>query len=104
MNEQLVYERQALICKAFANPIRLKILDIIAQGECPAATIQEAVGISKANLSQHFAILKSAGVLTTRRVGKQMVCVLAIPEVKQACQILRKVLQAQVEGAKKLAL
>ncbi len=102
LDEQVVYERQALICKAFANPIRLQILDMIAQGECPAGEIQVKVGISKANLSQHFSILKSAGVLKMRREGKQMMCTLAIPEVKQACQIIRKVLQAQIEGTRKL--
>lgn len=100
--DDVIFERQAMICKAFANPIRLKILDMISQGECPAADIQAATGISNANLSQHFAILNSAGVLKTHRDGKQMMCVLAIPEVKQACLLIRKVLQAQVEGARNL--
>jgi ArsR family transcriptional regulator len=99
-----IYERQVGICKAFANPTRLKILDLVAKKGCPAADLQQELGISKANLSQHLAILKSAGVVTTRREGKKVYCYLAIPEVKQACQIIRNVLRAQIRNGRNLAL
>lgn len=100
--EAMVFERQAQICKAFASPVRLQILDIVSKGECGAAELQETLSISKANLSQHMAVLKSAGVISTRRDGKQMYYLLTLPEVKQACQLIRKVLYAQVEGARKM--
>jgi DNA-binding transcriptional ArsR family regulator len=100
--EAMVFEKQAQICKAFASPIRLQILDIVSKGECGATGLQEALGISKANLSQQMAVLKSAGVISTRRDGKQLFYVLTLPEVKQACQLIRKVLYAQVEGARKM--
>ncbi len=99
----MVYERQANICKAFANPVRLQILDMIANGGCPAAELQKQLGISKANLSQHISVLRSAGIVSTRRDGQMMICSLAIPEVKQACQLVRKVLVAQLEDARKIA-
>ena len=100
--EAMVFERQAQICKAFASPVRLQILDMVSRGECGAADLQKALKISKANLSQHMSILKSAGVISTRRDGKQMYYMLSIPEVKQACLLIRKVLYAQVEGARKM--
>ena len=102
--ELIVYARQAEICKAFANPARLQILDIVAGGERSVSEIQRSMNITKANLSQHLSILKSAGVLSTRREGKQLFCSLAIPEVKQACQLIRKVLHAQIEGTRRLLI
>ena len=102
--EDMAFERQAQICKAFANPVRLKIIDQVSRGECSAAELQETLGISKANLSQHIAVLKSVGVISSRRDGKQLFYSLAIPEVKQACQLVRKVLYAQLEGAKQLLM
>lgn len=102
-NDKAVYERQAIICKAFANPVRLQILDMVANGSFPAAELQRKLGISKANLSQHISVLRSAGIITTRRDGQGMVCSLAIPEVKQACQLVRKVLIAQLQDAKRMA-
>jgi DNA-binding transcriptional ArsR family regulator len=97
-----IFERQARICKAFAHPARLQILDSLGQGELGVSDLQEMLGISKTNMSQHMAVLKSVGVLSTRREGKQVYCSLAIPEVKQACQLIRKVLRAQLAAGHRL--
>jgi ArsR family transcriptional regulator len=102
--ELIIYTRQAQICKAFSNPARLQILDIVANGERSVSEIQQSLDITKANLSQHLSILKSAGVLTTRREGKHLFCSLAMPEVKQACLLIRKVLHAQIEDARRLMI
>ena len=99
-----IYERQVAICKAFANPIRLRILDMLSNGGRNGADIQEALGISKANLSQHLAVLRSAGVVVTHRDGKQVHCSLAIPEVKQACTLIRNVLRAQLRRHQRLTV
>jgi len=90
-----VYARQAIICKAFANPTRLQLMEILTHGTCWAAELQEGLGVSKANLSQHLAILRSAGVVSTRREGKQLHCGIAMPEVKQAISLFRAMLKAQ---------
>ena len=97
-----IFERQALICKAFAHPRRLQILDLLGETNRGVSELQEALGISKTNISQHLSILKSAGVVATRREGKQIYCSLAMPEVKQACQMIRKVLQAQIAASHRL--
>ncbi len=102
--ETMIYEKQVSICKAFANPIRLRILDMIAQRPYAASELQEQLSISKANLSQHMTILKAAGVIITHREGKQVYCSLAIPEVKQACQLIRNVLRAQIRSGEQLAV
>jgi ArsR family transcriptional regulator len=102
MRDSEIYERQARICKAFAHPGRLKILDLLGDGERRVAELQEALEISKTSISQHMAILKSVGVLSTRREGKQIFCSLSMPEVKQACRLIRKVLQAQIEAGHRL--
>jgi len=97
-----IFERQARICKAFAHPGRLQILDQLGEGEKGISDLQTSLGISKTGMSQHVAILKSVGVITTRRNGKQIYCSLAMPEVKQACQLIRKVLHAQITGSHRL--
>ncbi|MBI1895994.1 MAG: helix-turn-helix transcriptional regulator [Acidobacteria bacterium] len=98
-----IFERQANICKAFAHATRLRLLDLLGQRERGVSELQAELGVSKTNLSQHLAILRAAGVLSTRRDGKQVYCSLAIPEVKQACQLIRKVLQAQLVESRRLA-
>jgi ArsR family transcriptional regulator len=100
--EEEIYQRQVSICKAFANPIRLRILDLIAAGGQTGTALQRELQVSTANLSQHLAVLKGAGVIVTRREGKQLHCSLAIPEVKQACLLIRNVLRAQIRNGRRL--
>jgi ArsR family transcriptional regulator, virulence genes transcriptional regulator len=97
-----IYERQVEICKAFANPTRLHILDLLAKQPHSASQLQKQLSVAKANLSQHLTVLKQAGVVSTRREGKQVFCSLAIPEVKTACQLIRDVLRAQIKKDRKL--
>jgi ArsR family transcriptional regulator len=102
INSKEVFERQARLCKAFAHPARLQILDLLGNGEQGVSELQAKLGISKTRISQHLTILKSAGVLSTRRNGKQVRCSLAIPEVKKACQMIRKVLEAHIVESHRL--
>jgi len=102
--DERVYEMQVRICKAFANSSRLRMLDLLARQELTVSQLQEQLGITTANVSQHLAILKGAGVVATRREGKQIFCYLAIPEVKSACQLIRDVLRAQVRNDKRLQI
>ena len=102
--ENEIFERQAMICKAFAHPTRLHLLDLLGRGECGVGTLQDKLRVSKANISQHLTILKSAGVVITRRSGKQVYASLAIPEVKQACHLIHRVLRKQIKNQHSLAL
>jgi ArsR family transcriptional regulator len=88
-----LYERQAQICKAFANPTRLHILDLLGRKARGVSELQAALGVSKANLSQHLGILRNLGTIVTRRNGKQVYCALAFPAIKQACGLMRQVLR-----------
>jgi DNA-binding transcriptional ArsR family regulator len=103
-NEFEVFQRQAIICKAFAHPKRLQLLDLLGDGEKPVFTLQRELAVSKANMSQHLTVLRSAGVVKTRRNGKQLYCALAIPEVKSACHLFREVLKGQVREQHKLVI
>lgn len=94
-NHQM-YERQANICKAFANPSRLHLISMLEEHDCWASELQEGLAVSKANLSQHLSILRAAGIVSTRREGKQLYCQLAMPEVRKATALFRSMLKTQM--------
>jgi ArsR family transcriptional regulator len=96
------YEREAAIGKAFANPTRLQLVAMLERGDRWSAELQAGLGISKANLSQHLGILKSTGIVGTRRKGKQLYCGLSMPEVKQAMTLLRAMIKIQVRANRRV--
>ena len=103
-DENQIYEMRVRICKAFANGTRLRMLDMLAKQEHTVSELQAELALTTANVSQHLAILKAAGVVRSRRDGKLIYCSLAIPEVKQACQMIRDVLRAQLDKDRKLVV
>jgi DNA-binding transcriptional ArsR family regulator len=96
------YEREAAICKAFANPTRLQLVSMLERGGRWSTELQAELGISKANLSQHLGILKSAGLVVTRREGKQLYCGISMPEVRRATALLRNMIKIQVRSTRRL--
>ncbi len=98
--EREIYEREAAICRAFANATRLRMLEALAEHECSTAELQRRLGLSSPNLSQHLRILRTAGLVMTHRRGNQMLCSLQIPEAKQASQTLRKMQRAQARHSR----
>lgn len=64
-----VYTELAKVAKALANPVRLEIIDLLAQGPFSVEQIANNTGQSVANASQHLQILKSAKLVRIERDG-----------------------------------
>ncbi len=96
------YEREAAICKALANPTRLQLVAMLERADRWSAEVQAGIGISKANLSQHLGILKSVGIVVTRRKGKRLYCGISMPEVKRATSLLRTMTKIQTRANRRV--
>ncbi len=60
-------ERASRSLKAMSHPLRLKILCTLGDSEVSVQDIVEFVGTSQSNISQHLAILRDKGILTSRK-------------------------------------
>lgn len=60
-------ERASRSLKAMSHPLRLKILCTLGDLEVSVQDIVEKVGTSQSNISQHLAILRDKGILTSRK-------------------------------------
>src|ERR671933_1835262 len=64
-----LFEAIALMGKAFASPVRLELLDLLAQAPRSVEELAKASGQSTANTSQHLQALYAAGMVTRTREG-----------------------------------
>jgi rhodanese-related sulfurtransferase/DNA-binding HxlR family transcriptional regulator len=69
--KQPLFEAIAVIGKAFASPVRLELLDLLAQAPRSVEELAEASGQSTANTSQHLRALHAAGMVTRAREGNR---------------------------------
>ncbi len=60
-------DRASRALKAMSHPLRLKILCTLGEQEVSVQDIVERVGTSQSNISQHLAILRDKGILTSRK-------------------------------------
>jgi ArsR family transcriptional regulator len=58
--------------KALADPTRREILGLLRQGEMTAGDLAEQFDMTKPSMSHHFAVLKDADLVTSRREGQQI--------------------------------
>ena len=84
------YEKNALIYKILANSKRLEILNLLREQEMPVEALVKELGISKANVSQHLALLRYAKLVTVRREGLNGYYNIIDPRIVEPCRILHK--------------
>jgi ArsR family transcriptional regulator len=87
-----VYRLQAGILKTLSNPRRLEIIHLLADGPREVTRLAEEMGISQPNVSQHLALMRSAGVVEAERDGREVRYRLSDPEIIVACETMRGVL------------
>lgn len=89
--------------RALAEPVRLRLLNTLMQGERSVTQLVEASGTGQANVSKHLAVLRDAGMVVMRREGLMTKCSIADPVIVQLCDIMCARLKAEhVERSKAL--
>lgn len=61
------------VFKALSDPTRREILRLLAKGELSAGTLAEKFDMTKPTVSHHFAVLKEADLIVSRREGQQII-------------------------------
>lgn len=94
--KQTLFEQLALVAKAAAHPIRLELLEQLAQGERTVEILADKTGTSVANASQHLQQLRRAGLVTSQRQAKFVCYRLASDSVIMLLGTLRQIAEQHV--------
>lgn len=72
MDEEVQAHAQAQsdICSIFSNPLRIRILWALDEGEMSVGEISAAIGASIQNTSQHLRLMKDRAIVSSRREGR----------------------------------
>lgn len=91
-----VYEQLARVGAALASPIRLELLDQLAQGRFSVEQLAELVGQSLATTSHHLRQLRAAGLVQRERRGTYAWYGLADDQVGELHRVLRAVAEERL--------
>jgi ArsR family transcriptional regulator len=101
MEKKEFYLLHSDVCKTLANPKRQEILDCLRKEDMMVNALVKKTGISQANLSQHLAILRSKGIVSTRREGIHVYYSLSNTKIIQAFDLISEVLQDSLSAQSK---
>jgi len=101
--EDRLYDMHAAICKTFASPWRLRIVEALGEEEQTVSYLVAHLGIPKSNVSQHLAVMREKGMVEYRRASGRVFYRLSNPKILQACRLMREVLLEQLDRAGQLS-
>ena len=76
------YTKESGMLKALAHPVRLKMAAGLLGKECNVTRMVKALGLPQSTVSQHLAVLKAKGIVTTRKEGVRTCYRVADPRIK----------------------
>ena len=77
------------ICRALGEPKRIQILYALHNQPCHVNGLAEQLDIPQPTVSRHLAVLRQAGVVSTRKDGINVYYRLRSSKISEACQLTR---------------
>lgn len=93
-----LYQAKAEFFKTLGHPARIRVLELLSEREHAVAEMLPEVGIEPANLSQQLAVLRRAGLVTTRKEGSTVFYSLTSPHVAELLRVARQILTGVLTG------
>lgn len=90
---------KAEVFQVLAHPTRVHIVESLGSGELSVGELLTLVNVEPANLSQHLALLRSKGLVLSRKEGNQAYYRLRDPLIEEVMGTMRKYFQNHLEEA-----
>jgi ArsR family transcriptional regulator len=100
--EERVLELKADILKALAQPTRLKILELLREGEKCICEIVPAINGEQSNISRHISLMQKSHLVTTRKEGVRVMVKVKDPKIFEILDNISLLLKKQIVETGKL--
>ena len=87
-----IYTLKAEFFKTLGHPARIRILELLAEGEHSVTELMPELGLESSHLSQQLAVLRKAGMVVARKQGNNVIYSIASADMAELLQLARKVL------------
>ncbi|MDY6793736.1 MAG: metalloregulator ArsR/SmtB family transcription factor [Actinomycetota bacterium] len=95
-------QKRLNVCKAVANSTRLRLLDLLRDGEKCVCELLPYLDMEQSNVSQHLNILKNAGIVVSHRKGQHVLYNVRNDKIFDVMDALDSLLVDELEEASEL--
>jgi len=97
-----VTEAKADLFKALGHPMRVRVLELLAEGERTMGELAAESGTELSHLSQHVSVLRRAGVVDSQRVRTTVLCTLRDPQTAELLAVARRLISTNLRHGQAL--
>jgi ArsR family transcriptional regulator len=88
--------------RVLGHPVRVRIVELLRDGERSVGDLQAQLGLDSSGTSQHLGVLRRQGVLETHRVGTSVRYRVRDPRTFQLLDSARQIVSSSLEAAQAL--
>ena len=88
---------QADLCQSLTHTFRLKILQILEDGEKNVSDIKKVTNKPQPYISQHLRVLRDKGVVVTRRKANEVYYSLSDPKILEICELVADLIAKKLQ-------
>jgi ArsR family transcriptional regulator len=81
--------------KAMGHPVRIRVLELLSEGERPVSEMLEIIDIEQSHLSQQLGVLRRAGLVDSHRKGSHVVYAMADDRLVELLRLSREMMLDQ---------
>lgn len=93
-----LYQLKAEFFKTLGHPVRIRVLELLSLREHAVSELLLEIAIEPASLSQQLAVLRRAGLVTTRKEGSAVYYSITSPRVSELLAVARSILTGVLSG------
>ena len=97
-----LYQLKAEFFKTLGHPVRIRVLELLSIRDHAVSELLAAIPIESASLSQQLAVLRRAGLVSTRRDGSAVHYSVTSPQVPALLAVAREILTGVLTGQAEL--
>jgi DNA-binding transcriptional ArsR family regulator len=97
-----LYEAKAAMFKSLGHPVRIRVLELLAERDHAVHELLELIQVEQTGLSQHLAVLRRTGLVRQQRVAGQVEYALVGVEVAELLTSARRLLRQLADQSRSL--
>jgi len=97
-----IYEVKAQYFKTLGHPARIRILEVLREGEHSVSELRPNVGIESSHLSQQLGVLRRAGIVESRREGSAVFYSVSDPRVLDLLELAKRIITTSLNSTSAL--
>ena len=87
-----LHQLKAEFFKTLSHPLRIRVLELLSEGEHSVGELLREIDVEASNLSQQLAVLRRAGLVVSRREGSTVHYALVSPQIADLLGVARSIL------------